>query len=89
MTIRQPWPRSAAQDAAAYAPCNVVNETAMTCWLAAHAEMVDHWETVHPNDVVIPWPCCLPLVREEALRFARVEQMYPYELSTALEAWGA
>lgn len=55
--------------------CDVVDDSAVTRWLAAHAEMVRHWETMHSQAVEVPGPCCLPLLREEALLFARVERM--------------
>jgi hypothetical protein len=54
---------------------DVVDEAAITRWLAAHAEWVDHWEQAHPDDVAAPCAACAPLEREEALRFSRVERM--------------
>jgi hypothetical protein len=54
---------------------DIVDDNDMGRWLAAHAEVVEHWEAMHTNAVEVPGPCCLPLLQEEALLFARVERM--------------
>jgi hypothetical protein len=74
------------------------NETDVTCWLAAHEELVRHWEEAHGTlrhpepqprgqGKLINAPCaaCLPLLRQEALLFARVERLGADGVSLALE----
>jgi hypothetical protein len=60
------------------------NETDVTCWLAAHEELVRHWEDAHGTKIGAPCASCLPLLREEALRFARVERLGADGVSLAL-----
>jgi hypothetical protein len=55
--------------------CDIVDEAAISRWLAAHADWVEHWEQAHPEDVAAPCAACTPLEREEALLFARVVRM--------------
>jgi hypothetical protein len=63
----------------------VVDDALMGLWLAAHGEMARHWEEAHPTGANAPCRACMPLLREEALRFARVERMAADGLVTALE----
>jgi hypothetical protein len=55
--------------------CDVVDDSAVTRWLAAHHEMVEHWEAMHRQAVEVPGPCCMKLLAEEARLFTRVERM--------------
>jgi hypothetical protein len=61
------------------------NETDVTCWLAAHEELVRHWEDAHATQIGAPCQACLPLLRQEALLFARVERLGADGVSLALE----
>jgi hypothetical protein len=61
------------------------NETDVTCWLAAHEELVRHWEDEHGTKTGYPCAACLPLLRQEALLFARVERLGADGVSLALE----
>jgi hypothetical protein len=61
------------------------NETDVTCWLAAHEELVRHWENAHPARIGRPCSACMPLIRQEALLFARVERLGADGVTLALE----
>jgi 3-phenylpropionate/cinnamic acid dioxygenase small subunit len=54
---------------------DIVDDSDMARWLAAHADLIEHWESAHPDDVAAPCAACKPLEREEALLFARVLRM--------------
>jgi hypothetical protein len=61
------------------------DEADVACWLAAHEELVRHWEDAHATKIGYPCAACLPLLREEALLFARVERAEVDGVSLALE----
>jgi hypothetical protein len=72
-------------DFKADAMADLPDETDVTRWLAAHEELVRHWEDAHATKIGYPCAACLPLLRQEALLFARVERLGADGVSLALE----